>query len=553
MKPDWSIAQINDVCVTINKSFSAPLTGYYRTLLELDSRRKFQFDIKANMNFYLRFYLPKEIMTTPRRRPDRLIIMFNGLNEIYPRYFALYDRLGTSFAARRIASVLLPTPFHLNRAAIRKGSLRKYKHQKNVPAEDYKVPSEQLVRNPFYLYMNFIQNLHEYRILRHLLSGEFSKVRSNTDRYKIDEPNREDQDFYKRFINTEKLDVSLLGYSLGGLFALSCLYDDSNSVKSCVLFNSGATVNKMALKGIMDDNQWKETVAKLKKEEGLSNNPLTSQNLQADPLYTQTRNVFFSDDLFSPEIIERVGKKLILIIGGKDKIIPPESIKRLEPEGYGLNIVQISELGHFLVGDVVFDRWYPRLIRMLSDFFQEPEDIALSKREAMRILMGYHAACGCSLFNLDGNDTLFDFLEACSVLRNKLEKDFELDSETVDLTVDRFGEVHKVVCSYVESPVALYDQLRRLRKKARLWFGDVLFSEFRWLKDQKGDIEECLCKKATDKMAGEALLEQGILNKKQVGYVLGAQLDRYRGLIEESNRGKKWLDPIFKQLLLSRQ
>jgi len=26
----------------------------------------------------------------------------------------------------------------------------------------------------------------------------------------------------------------------------------------------------MALKGIMDDNQWKETVAKLKKEEGLS-------------------------------------------------------------------------------------------------------------------------------------------------------------------------------------------------------------------------------------------------------------------------------------------
>ena len=147
MNTDSFIGPMSDVCVMIHKSFNAPLTPYYEKMVELDEKGKFDFDINANLNFYLRFYLPKEIMTMPNGRPDRLIVIFNGLNEIYPRYFRLYDRLGTSFAAQGIASVLLPTPFHLNRAAVRKDSLQQYKERKNIPAEDYKIPSAEVLAN----------------------------------------------------------------------------------------------------------------------------------------------------------------------------------------------------------------------------------------------------------------------------------------------------------------------------------------------------------------------------------------------------------------------
>lgn len=542
-KNSYIISSTGDTCLTIQKSFSAPLTRYYQKLVDLDQKGKLEFDINANLDFYLRFYLPKEMMTTPGRRPERFIIMFNGLNEIFPRYFALYDRLGTSFAARKIASALLPTPFHLNRSAVRKDSIEKYKDRKDVPAEDYKIPGEQLIKNPFYLYMNFIQNLHEYRILRHLLAGEFDKI-CTTDQYEIDSPNAEDQDFYKRFICSETLEVSLLGYSLGGLLALSCFYDNTDSVKSCVLLNSGATIDKMTLKGIMDDREWKETVTKLKHDENMSENPLIEQNLRYDPLYRQIRTVFFSDDLFSSDI-EEAGKKLILIIGGKDKIIPPESIKRLEPEGYGLNIVQISELAHFLVGDVVFDRWYPRLIRILLDFFQEPEGAALSKREAIRILMVYHAVCDCNLFNLDDDQPPRSFLEMHNILINKVEQDLNYDSETVFLILQGFEEAHRIVSAYVDSPVDLHDQLKRIRTKAGLRFGDVLFSRCPWLKDQKRRIEAYLINKPTEQEARRVLLDNQVINQQQLDFVLDQQLNQYHELIKGSRRGREWLDPIF--------
>lgn len=380
-----------------------------------------------------------------------------------------------------------------------------------------------------------------------MLVGEFDKVRT-TDQYKIDSPNAETKDFYERFIISERMEISLLGYSLGGLFALSCFYDNTDSVKSCVLLNSGATVDKMTLKGIIDDSDWKKIVRKLKHGIGVETNPLIKENLRGDRDFPHIRTVFFSDSLFTPETIEEVGKKLILIIGGKDKIIPPESIKRLEPEGYGLNIVQISKLGHFLVGDVVFDLWYPRLIRILSDFFQEPEDTALSKREVMRILMAYHGVCGCSLFNLDDDQPHRDFLVMRNILRNRLEQDLNLDLTTISRILRGFEEAYKIVCAYVDSPVALYNQFRRIRKKAGLLFGDVLFSQCAWIENQKGSIKRCLSNKSPTQKVGVVFVENELLNHKQVGFVLARQLMQYKKLIEDSPHGKEWLDPVFAKL-----
>ncbi len=41
--------------------------------------------------------------------------MLNGLNEIHNSHYVHYDRFGEAFASHGVGSMLLPTPFHLNR------------------------------------------------------------------------------------------------------------------------------------------------------------------------------------------------------------------------------------------------------------------------------------------------------------------------------------------------------------------------------------------------------------------------------------------------------
>lgn len=534
-------------CVTILKRFKSPITDYYKELIKL-CKGPSTHSIDNNIDFYLRFFFPKNYATTPHARPERLIIMFNGLNEIYPRHLSFYDRLGHSFASRGIASVLLPTPFHLNRAAVSKKAISEFGSYDKIPESTryFKIPSNQLLRNPFYMYMNFIQVLHEYHILRKLIACEFDQIVS-TIHYDVNSPDENDRSFYEQFTKSDNLQVSVLGYSLGGLMALMCFADCPDIVKSCVLLNSGAPLNRMKLKGMIDDNAWEGVTERLKNLEKEKNNRLLIKFIHHDPLFAQITDIFFGDPLFSSDTIERIGRKLILIIGGKDKIIPPAGIRRLEPEGYGLNTLQIAELGHFISEDVAFNVWYPRVIRILTDFLQESDKSAISSSEALNGLLLFHGLCGCQLLSLDAHPTQpFNMVELKNILKRCLTS--VIPSDTLAKIIIVFKEVLKIARIYAHTDDCLISKLRSLRNRQRLLFGALLLEN---LSDVvvKEEISYVLEKAPYDDKVGDVLVKNKLIPNRLRDHILLVQLTNYQKLLEVAPHLKNDLDPAYNAVL----
>ena len=225
MKREYFTRYSDSECVIVAKLFRAPITYYYDKLKTLKKEGKIHYNMEFNFEFYLRFYFPKKQMTTIDSKSERLIIMFNGLNEIKDINFSLYDRLGRSFASMGFPAVLFPTPFHLNRAAINTSKFKDHKdwqeRPESFPNDLIKMPTEPLEKRPYCLYMNFIQIIYEYRILRHLIAHEFDHIKRN-DLYMIARPNKREKYFYNQHFTNKKTEISLLGYSLGGLIALAC-------------------------------------------------------------------------------------------------------------------------------------------------------------------------------------------------------------------------------------------------------------------------------------------------------------------------------------------
>lgn len=544
MKDNYYTVMNNNECVIILKNFKSPITPYYKKLIGLSN----EYDIEANLDFYLRFYFPKQQITTPEERPNKIIIMLNGLNEIYIKHFNLYDRLGESFARLGITSILFPTPFHLNRAAVKKESLKIFGKYEAVPQtlEHFQNPILQLVKNPFYMYMNFIQLLHEYRILRNLINGNFEKI-TPTDCYTIGPPTKIDKEFYQGHIvnKGKKIEVSLLGYSLGGLKALACFSDNTNAVKSCILINSGATLDKMKLKGLLkdkDEGKWLKAVQVLMHEKNWENYPF-ADIARADSHFAYIKQIFFKDPLFDPDVVEQVAKKLFLVIGGKDKIVPPESIKRLEPKEYGLNILQIADLGHILVDDPIFNRWYPRIIQILSDFIQELEHRPLSKEEAKTILLALHGICNCNLFDLDKGEASETYMKKRKKVEEKLKICSDVNDRNEALRV--FDEARHIAFAFFESIIDFENEIKKLRDKKKLRFDQILYSAYPFLEKRLNEFEKLINENHNGTKVGIILVENNNIYSAMRDNVLQVQLMKYKNILKEVSWGKEKLEPVF--------
>ncbi|MCD4811452.1 alpha/beta hydrolase [bacterium] len=316
MKREYFTRYVDNECVIIAKLFRAPITNYYKHLIRLKKEGKFHYNIDFNFEFYLRFYFPKKQMTTINSKSERLIIMFNGLNEVNDVNFSLYDRLGKSFASMGFPSVLFPTPFHLNRSAIDNRNFKNYNDWEERP-HDFskkliKIPTVPLKKRPYCLYMNYIQIIYEYNIFRHLIDHEFNRVK-RCDSYNIPKVNKEEKYFYNQHFTNKKTEVNLLGYSLGGLYALSCFSKNPDNVNSCTLLNAGASLDQMNLTKFVKKDVWEKIANNLKTVNNWGCDPEILSDILTDPNYGIINNVFFDSPL--KDEIDRVGKKLLFIMG----------------------------------------------------------------------------------------------------------------------------------------------------------------------------------------------------------------------------------------------
>ncbi|HEX9961973.1 MAG TPA: hypothetical protein VGB00_13645, partial [Pyrinomonadaceae bacterium] len=117
--------------VRIMKSFQTPDDPDI-----LDTEEKAALRIGGQKDFFLRCYLPKNKIShkNKQQRIKHLIVMFNGLNECAKYDF--YDFLGAQFAEHGFASILLPTPYHLDRR-IGRTKNSKPRSMKEANTKDY--------------------------------------------------------------------------------------------------------------------------------------------------------------------------------------------------------------------------------------------------------------------------------------------------------------------------------------------------------------------------------------------------------------------------------
>jgi len=297
-----------------------------------------------NRRFHLRFYLPKPALTSRQPEIREIMIMFNGLNEI--ERFDLYDVLGQHFAEQGIAAVLLPTPFHLNRFPLQKDN-----HARHP------LPHKMMFRNPMLLFHNYKQSMMDSDLL--------IKKLCNTD------PDDKDFQFY-RSLFTPNPRISILGFSLGGLRALSSFLHAPEKYHTCIIFNSGVQLRLLDTSFLkIEKEEWEEFNGKLEDQEEKN-----LSELGKDPYWQHFSQVYLGNA--HTNYIKNLAKfspRLLFILSGGDQIVHPDHLKNIEKEGHGLTSLKIAGVGHIPTTDPKWTYWMDRVAEFIIRFDRAKQNV----------------------------------------------------------------------------------------------------------------------------------------------------------------------------------
>lgn len=300
--------------------------------------------IKDHQIFHLRFYLPKKAIVNKEQKIERIIVMINGLDEV--DYFTLYDQLGQKFAEYNLASVLLPLPDHLNR----------HPRFRLARKEDTERPSSVLREHPEVAFERYLQTMEELGILvDHLHYKGCKEEESNCS-------------FFKNYFEPQ-VRISCLGYSLGALVALSSLINSPDKYNACFLLNGGIQLRDLKFPPeFIPQDMWDKFVSDLedKWEMEISRKQLEEPQISYWRYFNRLFLGNFSEDL--KQTLKDHARRILLIIGGKDRMIPYDSIQKLEPKEHGLSIFKIPGLGHFLPIEKEWSKWLDIVATLINSF-----------------------------------------------------------------------------------------------------------------------------------------------------------------------------------------
>jgi hypothetical protein len=328
---DTIVNYIGTHYVRVFKRFEAPADYPENTIEHLLVKPDY------NRTFHLRFYIPKVTLIRKSERVRQIVIMFNGLNEV--DRFDLYDVLGEHLAEQGIAAVLLPTPYHLNRRPL---------GEQETPPEP---PHVQLFKEPMLMYYNYKQSMHESGLLIRKLKGEAR--------------DENDFGFYENLFDRD-LQVSILGFSLGGLRALASLILQPADYHACIVFNSGVSLDKVNTKRInIDNGAWLTFVEDL---HTAAKTPPDSARSEDSDIWRTFEEVYLGSHSFPlKNSLRKHCDQLLFILSGADSTVPPD-ISELEMKGHGLNVFRVGGVDHIPTLDPKWSFWIDRVSELIVGF-----------------------------------------------------------------------------------------------------------------------------------------------------------------------------------------
>lgn len=302
-----------------------------------------------NDAFPLRFYLPK-------KKASRLFIFVNGFSE---GVVTVWDRLGSTLAREGFASVLLPLPQHFARSLI-------FNAEEQSQQDEYVVRSSDLRK----IYNQFLQ--YGFRAHPRLLVGynrqmmlDIETLASTVTTRVVRLGNHPLNDFLNRHF-AEQVQCSILGFSLGGLFTLQAFLNSPELFNSCVLINSGASLQDMNASQVFSKEHWLELQRKV---------VAVTSELSPSQMAPNFQRVFLGHEKVAlHDQLTKYNKKFLLILGGSDPIFNRDNTRYLQPEATGLAVFQIPSLEHFINignrGGQVWDEWSAFTAKMILAFDQ---------------------------------------------------------------------------------------------------------------------------------------------------------------------------------------
>ncbi|WP_303316652.1 hypothetical protein Q4Q34_07555 [Flavivirga abyssicola] len=345
--------------IRIMKRFHHSDTSFAPEVIQGAWKEDFQEDM------YLRCYLPKKKITSKSKneRVNKLIIMFNGLNEVM--HFDLYDILGSQFANQGIASILLPTPYHLNRRVPDfEMSRKKMKYRCHIPT-DYASGELEMM-----YYYNFKKSIAEVELL-------ISQIVSN---------HSSNNGFYSSLFDLDNLKISLLGFSLGGLKAIGSFMklkpDNPELIQSCVTWNSEPGLEDVTIEKINGNKikYTRKTWLDLMKSIKTDLNGIIKKGNPSEKSYARLcKWLYFSqkkgnrNEAEFEALRDRLSgysNNCLSIQSASDSIVKVSSFDRILTD-VGLHRVIVPGVDHIPNEDIKWGEWLTRTVGNVIHFINE--------------------------------------------------------------------------------------------------------------------------------------------------------------------------------------
>ena len=396
-----------------------------------------------NQDFFVRYYVPKKQLEIINYKASNVVIMFNGMNEL--NRFDFYDRIGEFFANHNIVSILLPTPFNLNRRI--ESDWQDMKNSAKNGDLISKYPTDRASNNQEIFHASYLRSYYELDYLQSLIRGKESDVRDNN--------------FYENIFDFDNCRISLFGYSLGGLKALGYFLKDfkpfngingkesikeieqyysekSQKFSCCITFNSGPILKEVETSTLkISKKKWEILIANIYKifyEEQKSN--LLESHPELTDLVDISEFLYHGDEeelgAKIQEKISLITKNYLAITAGEDPIVSKYQIQKISPEK-SVNQIILSEVDHH--PSMERSRWHevlPSVQNNILDFINSCSNGRFNRTiieiEMERILS-----------NIDGFEKILDDDKTLAVYH--LEKIRSVLKET---NVDLLKEFNKV-------------------------------------------------------------------------------------------------------------
>lgn len=356
------------------------------------------FDNRANRSFFARLYKP------PVATADHVVLIYNGLDEtIFTQepgdLFKFYDDLGLQLAEANILAILLPTPYHMNRAlAYVDAEVEEATRAGNSNFIDFTIPTEALMERNWNIYRNHFQGFREsVEVCRRLRPDLGRKAWSNLEPCPEALPAKATK-FLQGAVSSS-VKISLLGYSLGGLRALTEYVFDWHDAKAqkreplftaCVAVNSGGALSVLPNPPWVDSRRWRSMIEDLLRQNfaedqhGRTLKALPkSQHKTAERYYSFLNDVFLGQAASLNSLgaaTREAANGMLFVVGGSDNLVPLESIKRFAPAG-GVTIFQVAGMGHLFPYDPAWRLWKGVVLDVITKFLDNKARIRTAESD----------------------------------------------------------------------------------------------------------------------------------------------------------------------------